>query len=381
MHQLYGGHWTGDGTDEEGEYAGHGGTSWCHTNSEVTYDDWVNDGKNKFFVLQRNDWQDIKFDSETNDEKDGKDDYGNSLIALLISNTGKLKDATLRCNHVGVKGSADNQYENYAELSKIAGFNVQEEVAKHIKTMNPMEHFGNEVKVDFGAFNYDNATTNPKYIIDCYNDNYVNDFMPNYDFADIKELLDIYNISNSVKSRLHNVYIDNVDTYGDLIKLIETNQDEELTDILNEIKSELVYNVNYGMAQGTLNQTYTNLMEYIDKILFAKNIVRDDRGYYIVTYDEDGLNKLIDYVEENSDLDDYGTEITDYELYDIVEWVINTDRFDRDYEYSEFDFDSFEDFFENDLIDLDFELERKKQDYLKKTYGGKTIFDYNDNEQ
>ena len=36
-------------------------------------------------------------------------------------------------------------------------------------------------------------------------------------------------------------------------------------------------------------------------------------------------------------------------------------------------------YFENDLIDLDFELERKKQDYLDKTYGGKNIFDYNDN--
>ncbi len=379
LHKLYGGNKTGDGTDTDGHYAGNKGTSWCHTNSEGTYDDWVNDGKNKFFVLQRNDWQDIKFDSDTNFEQDGKDEYGTSLIAILVSNTGKLKNATLRGNHLGISGSADHQYETYAELSKIAGFNVQEEVAKHIKTMNPMELFGNEVKVDFGALNYDNATTNPKYIIDCYNDGYSNDFTPNYEFSDIKDILDIYDISNSVKSRLHNLYIDDVDTYNDLIKLIETNQDEELAEILSEIKNKLVFAVEDGVAQGTLNQTHKNLMEYIDQILFAKNIIRDDRGYYTVTYDEDGLNRLIDYIEENADLDDYGTEITDYDLYDLVEWVIDNDRFDREYEYSEFDFDSFEDYFENDLIDLDYELEKKKQDYLDKTYGGKNIFDYNDN--
>ena len=130
MHKLYGGHWTGDDTDEEGEYAGHGGTSWCHTNSRATYANWAKGG-NRFFVLQRNNWKDIPFNEKTNKEMKGKDDYGNSLIAILVNKFGKLKNATLRCNHVGISGSADNQYNSYAELSKIAGFNVEEEVLKY----------------------------------------------------------------------------------------------------------------------------------------------------------------------------------------------------------------------------------------------------------
>ena len=61
----------------------------------------------------------------------GKDDYGNSLIAILVNRFGKLSDATLRCNHVGISGSADNQYNSYSELSKVVGFNVEEEILKH----------------------------------------------------------------------------------------------------------------------------------------------------------------------------------------------------------------------------------------------------------
>ena len=130
MHKLYGGHWTGDGTDEEGEYAGNDGTSWCHTNSKNTYDTWTRGGY-RFFVLQRNNWKDIPFNKKTNEEMSGKDDYGNSLIAILVNKYGKLNNATLRCNHVGISGSADNQYNSYAELSKIAGFNIEEEILKY----------------------------------------------------------------------------------------------------------------------------------------------------------------------------------------------------------------------------------------------------------
>ena len=130
MHKLYGGHWTGDGTDEEGEYAGNDGTSWCHTNSKNTYANWTK-GDHRFFVLQHNNWKDIPFNEKTNKEMSGKDDYGNSLIAILVNKYGKLNNVTLRCNHVGVSGSSDNQYNSYSELSKVAGFNVEEEVLKY----------------------------------------------------------------------------------------------------------------------------------------------------------------------------------------------------------------------------------------------------------
>lgn len=126
--EKFGGRATGDGRSDS--YAGAGGTAWCHTNDKGVYDgyNWTNGGDNKFYVLANKNWKNIPFDRESN-ENNPKDDYGNSLIAILVNKeTGELKNATLRCNHVGVKRNADNQYRTYSDLSKIAGFNVEKAV-------------------------------------------------------------------------------------------------------------------------------------------------------------------------------------------------------------------------------------------------------------
>ena len=132
MHNLFGGHLTGDGSSDK--YAGGGGTAWCHTNSENVYNSWVDSDKYKFFVLAKKNWKDIKFNEYTN-SKNAKDEYGNSLIVILVkSNNGRLEKATLRSNHVGnLIGPADNQYQTYAELSEIAGFNVEELVKQELE--------------------------------------------------------------------------------------------------------------------------------------------------------------------------------------------------------------------------------------------------------
>jgi uncharacterized protein YutE (UPF0331/DUF86 family) len=136
MNQMFGGAATGDGSSDK--YAGGGGTAWCHTNSEYTYKSWVQDGKQKFFVLAHKNWKDIPFDKDSN-SANPKDDYGNSLIALLVNTkTGSLRYATLRCNHVGTT-DADHQYKTYAELSEVAGFNVAEAVKAHLNISSDSE--------------------------------------------------------------------------------------------------------------------------------------------------------------------------------------------------------------------------------------------------
>jgi len=139
MHSLYGGKATGDGKSDA--YAGGGGTAWCHTNDEDTYNSWTQDG-GRFFVLQNNDWENIPFDAESNRENP-RDDYGNSLMAIRTDEYGNLKNVTLRCNHVGIKSpdSADNMYKTYAELSKVAGFNVEQEIKKYVKEFTENDYF------------------------------------------------------------------------------------------------------------------------------------------------------------------------------------------------------------------------------------------------
>ena len=127
FNEQFGGNITGDGESDGYAGDGHGGTAWCHANNESVYNNWTEHGE-KFFVLARKDYMDIPFDSKTNTRLDGKDDYGNSLIAILVDKYGNLNRATLRCNHVGVYTDADNQYKTFADLSKLAGFNVEEKV-------------------------------------------------------------------------------------------------------------------------------------------------------------------------------------------------------------------------------------------------------------
>lgn len=153
MNDLYGGKLTGDGSSDD--YAGHGGTAWCHTNSEAVYNDWANGGR-QFFVLERNGWKDIPFDKESNNLHKGKDAYGNSLIAIRVSRGGELLNATLRCNHVGVSRNADNQYKTYAELSEVAGFNVEDAVNEYLDAHPTGYHIkGTPFYVDRGVITRD----------------------------------------------------------------------------------------------------------------------------------------------------------------------------------------------------------------------------------
>ena len=150
MHELFGGRKTGLGGEsgQGKEYSTDDGGAWCHTNGKTTYDSsvWTDHGRNKFFVLANKNWENIPPDIGTNY---GKNDYGHSLMALLVGPKGNLMKCTLRCNHEGIRDGgfpADNAYTTYAELSEIAGFDV----GKAIKDMMGIKPF----KVKNGTFEY-----------------------------------------------------------------------------------------------------------------------------------------------------------------------------------------------------------------------------------
>ena len=148
LNHMFGGRKTGrGGTSGSGiGYATADGGAWCHTNGKGTYDSWVEDGKYKFFILAKKDWQDIQPDFSNY----GKNDYGHSLMALLVdTKNGRLVRCTLRVNHEGIDGGgfgADHAYETYAELSEIAGFDV----GKVIKDMLGIK----PIKIKNGTIEY-----------------------------------------------------------------------------------------------------------------------------------------------------------------------------------------------------------------------------------
>ena len=127
LNQMFG----GDKTGYNGKF------TWCHTNVESTYETWTSNFTQFLFILARKGWEDIKPpDPKTTT---AYDEYGTSLIAILVSEKGKLLKCTLRWNHacspseVNIRRTTDRAFLTYSELSKVTGIDTQTEIMKELK--------------------------------------------------------------------------------------------------------------------------------------------------------------------------------------------------------------------------------------------------------
>ena len=90
LHEKFG----GDKTGYKGE------SEWCHTNGKSTYDSWTDNYKKFFFVIAKDNWEEIKPHDNPKKDDNAYDEYGLSLMAILVSRDGELLKCTLRWNHV-----------------------------------------------------------------------------------------------------------------------------------------------------------------------------------------------------------------------------------------------------------------------------------------
>ena len=131
LHSQFGG-------DDKTGYPTRRGSGWCHTNGGSTYSIWTDNFKKFFFVIAKDGWEDIKPHDNPKEDDNAYDDYGLSLMAILVSREGKLLKYTLRWNHV-VGPSAtkpgravDNAFISFAELSQVTGLDVEAEVKREL---------------------------------------------------------------------------------------------------------------------------------------------------------------------------------------------------------------------------------------------------------
>ena len=107
----------GDKTGYKGE------SEWCHTNGKSTYDSWTDNYTKFFFVIAKDNWEAIKPHDNPQKDDNAYDEYGLSLMAILVSKEGDLLKCTLRWNHVIEPKYAkpgrevDKAFISYAELS------------------------------------------------------------------------------------------------------------------------------------------------------------------------------------------------------------------------------------------------------------------------
>ena len=121
-----------------GDKTGYKGKSeWCHTNGQSTYDSWTSNKTKFFFVLAKKGWENIT--PPPPETTNAYDEYGTSLIAILVSKNGKLLNATLRWNHnidpsQTVQGtSTDRAFLTFKSLSDTVGMDVKNKVLETLK--------------------------------------------------------------------------------------------------------------------------------------------------------------------------------------------------------------------------------------------------------
>ena len=129
---------------------------WCHTNGSSTYASWTSNWTKFFFILAKKSWKEIK--PPKPETTNAYDEYGTSLMAILVSRSGKLLNCTLRWNHVidlaetKPGRTADNAFISFAELSQVTGLDVKAEVdallEKIIQKVNEMFKHGSLVYRD-----------------------------------------------------------------------------------------------------------------------------------------------------------------------------------------------------------------------------------------
>ena len=120
-----------------GDKTGYNGRSeWCHTNGESTYESWTENYTKFFFVIAKDNWQDIKPHDDPQKDDNAYDEYGLSLMAILVSREGELLRCTLRWNHVidpkytKPGREVDRAFISFAELSQVTGLDVEAEVKR-----------------------------------------------------------------------------------------------------------------------------------------------------------------------------------------------------------------------------------------------------------
>lgn len=139
LHKMFGGPKTG--------YRGK--SEWCHTNGQSTYASWSSNGTRFFFVLAKKGWKRIAPPSPTT--TNAYDEYGTSLIAILVDQAGALLNATLRWNHIiepseTIPGtSVDRAFLTYTDLSKVVKMDVKRKVIEILKNQNVYSKYGKSV--------------------------------------------------------------------------------------------------------------------------------------------------------------------------------------------------------------------------------------------
>ena len=235
------------------------GSRWCLTHMENMYDSYTCDGINQIYFCLKHGFEDIK---PVVGENAPLDEYGLSMLSIIVNEEGELAYCTTRWNH---DNEGDDNAMNAVEISEVVNVNFYEVFKPNTKWKDMINNVKRRLSNGESPENvFDEC-------IRCENGNIIVEIIikknHDYEYDDDDEYDEIYkyNIINKDGSYLLNTWADYIDNYvGDYARVylngkynfIDKNGEylfDKLYDYLSDFKD--------GYAKVKLNGKYN----FIDK--------------------------------------------------------------------------------------------------------------------
>ena len=114
---------------------------WCISSLETSYDSYSNNGANQIYFCLKDGFENIDMPEETGNYKD---DYGLSMISVIVNPDGSLAYATTRWNH---KNGANGEHDlTTQEISRIVGVNFYETFKPNTIFQDKLSNCLNKIK-------------------------------------------------------------------------------------------------------------------------------------------------------------------------------------------------------------------------------------------
>ena len=243
---------------------------WCLTHMEDQYNSYTCDGINQIYFCLKNGFEDIK---PIVGENAPLDDYGLSMLSIIVNENGELAYCTCRWNHAN---GGNDSVMDAVEISKVVNVDFYEVFKPNTKWKDMLDNVksrlanGESLENVFDSVSYFEdgcaiVELNKKYNLINKNGEFLADKWFDYidDFEDgcaRVELNKRYNLINKNGEYLLDKWFDYIDVFYDGYARVNLNGKRNFINIDGEILSDewfdAVYNFDDGYARVKLNGEY-----------------------------------------------------------------------------------------------------------------------------
>ena len=249
---------------------------WCITHMDDMWKNYTKEGENQVYFCLKNGFS--KMDVPEEETGNFKDEYGLSMISVIVDKNGKLQYSTTRWNHAnGASGDHDLSVQ---EISDIVGVNFYQ-TFKPLSIEDKLNYIENKLKSGVSPYNlFDDISNyidgiasvriNDKYNFIDKNGNILSKQLFDYAWDFNKnvakvELDNKYNFINKEGILISNIWFDLAQEFNDGIVSVELHDSYNFLNIEGNLLSNQWFDYSLPFKHGTAYIEINNNGNYIDK--------------------------------------------------------------------------------------------------------------------